>query len=116
MLRIARAALDLARMAAAVERQEVRRLSAEPGGHVHLVRIGGEVHQRPRLELEERRPRVAVLLVLPHRVPPVLARAGILQLAGGDGQAVDGEDAGPPCRCLPGWHGTWRVTVSRFCA
>ena len=45
MLRVAGAALHLARMAAAVEGQEVRVRAAQPRGHVHFVRIGGEVHQ-----------------------------------------------------------------------
>ena len=46
MLRVAGAALDLARMAAAVEGQEECVLAAQPRRHVHLVRIGGEMHQR----------------------------------------------------------------------
>ena len=88
MLRIAGAALHLAGMAAAVERQKVRRPPLQPGRHVHLVRIGGEMHQRAFLEVEQRRARIAVLHVLPHRVAPALAGAGILQLAGGDRHTV----------------------------
>ena len=49
------------------------------------------MHQRARLEAEQRRARVAVLLVLPHGMPPALAGAGVLQLAGGDRQAVHRE-------------------------
>ena len=51
-------------MAAAVERQEERLLPRQPRRHVDLVRVGGEMHQRPLLEIEQRRARVAVFLVL----------------------------------------------------
>ena len=89
--RIAGAAAHLARMAAAVERQEARLRPADAGAHVHLVRVRGEVHQRPGLETEQRRARVAVAPVLPHRVAPALAGAGVLQLASRHRQAVQRE-------------------------
>ena len=88
MLRITRSAYDLPRMAASVEWQEVRLPPRQPRRHVDLVRVGGEMHQRPFLEVEQRRARIAVLLVLPDRVTPVLARAGILQFDGGHRQPV----------------------------
>ncbi len=53
-----------------------------------FVGVGGEVHHRPRLELEQRRLRVAVFLILLSRVAPVLPGPGILQLAGRDRQTV----------------------------
>src|SRR6266446_9324614 len=92
VLRVARTADDLARMTAAVERQEVRRVSRQPGGHVDLVRVGGEMHERPSLELEQWNARVAVFLELADGMTPVLARAGILQLNGGDRQTVHGQN------------------------
>jgi hypothetical protein len=90
-LRISRAANDLPRIAPPVERQEMRFLPRQPGRHVNLVRIGGKMHQRPLLEIEHRRARVPVLFVLPHRVPPTLARAGILQPDGRHRQPVHRE-------------------------
>ena len=91
VLRIAGAAAHLARMAAAVEGQEARLRSADAGAHVHLVRVRGEVHQRPGLETEQRRARVAVVPVLPHRVAPALTGAGVLELAGRHRQPVQRE-------------------------
>ncbi len=91
MLRVACAALHLARMAAAVEGQEDRARAAQPRGHVDFVGVSGKVDQGARLEREQRRARVAVLLVLPHGVAPVLAGAGILELAGRHRQAVHRE-------------------------
>jgi len=66
-------------MTAPVERQEMRLLARQPSGHVNLVRVRSEMYQRPLLEFEQRRARVAVFLELPHGMTPVLARAGILQ-------------------------------------
>src|ERR1039458_1284689 len=63
VLGIPRAADDLAGMAAAVERQEIRLLPRQPCGHVNLFRVSGEMHQCPLLELEQRRARIAVFLV-----------------------------------------------------
>lgn len=75
-------------MTAPVERQEVCLLARQPRGHVDFVRVGGEMHQGPLLELEQRRARITVLLVLPDRVTPILAGAGVLQLDGGHRQPV----------------------------
>ena len=86
--RIPLAADDLSRMAATVERQEERLLSRQPRRHVDLVRVGGEMHQRPLFELKQWRAWVAVLAVLLHRLPPALPRAGILQLHGRHREAV----------------------------
>jgi hypothetical protein len=58
---------------------------------VHLVRVGGKVHQRPLLELEQWRTRVAVFLVLFDCVAPALTSPWIFQLAGGHWQAVNGK-------------------------
>src|SRR5438034_11259443 len=70
---IAGAAPGFPGMAASVEGQKPCLVPRQPRGHVQLVRIGGEVHERPSLELEERRARIAALLVLPLGAPPVLA-------------------------------------------
>src|SRR5207245_3020981 len=48
--RVAGAAFDRAGMAAAVERQEMRRRSREPGRPMGFVRIGGKMHERAALE------------------------------------------------------------------
>ena len=82
MLWVAGAALHFARMAAAVEGQELRVRAAQSRRHVHLIRIGGEMHQRATLEAEQGRARIAVLLVLADRVAPGLAGARILEFAG----------------------------------
>ena len=105
MLRIARSALHLAGMAAAIERQKVRALPLQARGHVDFFRIGGEVHQSAFLEAEETRPRVAVRLVLRHSVPPRLSRSGILHFAGSHGQAIHGKKQ-INCVMLPGmaWY------------
>ena len=86
--RIPRPALDGPGPAAAVEGQEARRVPGQASTHVHLVGVRGEVHQRPRLEPEQRRARVAVLPILAHRVPPRLAGGGVLEFAGRHGQPV----------------------------
>ena len=91
MRRIARPALHRARPAAPVERQEAGLRAGEPRAHAHLVGVGREVDQRPRPEPEQRRARVAVLPVLPHRAPPRLAGGGVLQLAGRYRQPVHRE-------------------------
>ena len=56
---------------------------------MHFVRIGGEVHQRAALEAEQRRARVAVLLVLTDCMSPALPSPGVLQFAGRDRKPVD---------------------------
>jgi hypothetical protein len=79
-------------VAATIEGQEAGRGAGQPGGHPDLVRVDGEVHQRPRLEAEDRRPRVAVMPILMPGVTDLLARQGILQLRRGDGQPVQEQD------------------------
>ena len=91
MLRVTGAAFYLARLAAAVERQEMRFGTRKPRRHVDFVRIGREMHQGAGFEAKERRTRVPVLLVLAHRMAPVLAGARILQLTGGYRQTVQRE-------------------------
>ena len=88
VLRVASAALHFAWVAASVEGEEARVFTVEACAHVYFVRIGCEMDQRPRLEAEQRSAWVAVLLVLLHGLPPALAGAGILQLAGRHGQPV----------------------------
>jgi hypothetical protein len=90
--RIARAALDFAGMTPPIERQEESLLTCQPRGHVDFVGVGGKMHQRPAFELEQWCARVAIYLVLLHRMTPALARARILQLARRHRQAVDGEN------------------------
>ncbi len=58
-------------------------------GHVDLFGIGGEVHQCPLLEPEQRRGRVAVFPVLLDRVGPGLAGLRVLQFDRGQRQAVE---------------------------
>src|SRR5712691_11390622 len=92
MLRIARATLNLSRMAAAVERKKECGITTQPRRHVHFVRVRSEMHQRPRLESEQWRARITVGLILPHGVLPALARAWIFQLASSHRQSVDREE------------------------
>ena len=89
--RVALAALHVAGVVAAVEREEARLLALQLRRHVDLVRVRGEVDERALLEAEDRSPRVAVLAVLPAGVPPALSRPRVLQLAGGDRHAVQRE-------------------------
>ena len=88
MLRVARAALHLPRVAAPVEGQKEGLVPRQPGAHVDLVGVGRKVHQCALLELEQRRARVAVSLVLAYGVAPGLVRAGVLQLNGAHRQAI----------------------------
>ncbi len=61
----------------------------QAGGHPDLVRIQGEVNQGAGLEAEQGCMGVAVLPVLLLGGGRLLAGHRVLQLAGGDGQAVD---------------------------
>ena len=90
--RVARAAVDGAGVAAAVERQEARAGAGEARRHVDLVGVGGEVDEGAPLEAEERRAGVAVLLVLADGVAPGLARHRVLELARRHRHAVERED------------------------
>jgi len=60
----------------------------QAGAEAHLVVVHGEVDQAAA-ELEELLPRVAVALVLLHRVGHGLLGQAVLQLEGGHRQAVD---------------------------
>src|SRR5437660_11326979 len=91
MLRVPCTTLHFAGMTASIEGKKMGCVSAKTSGHVNFIRISGEMHERPCLELKQRRSRVSVCLVLPHCVPPVLASAGILQLDSRHGQTVYGE-------------------------
>ena len=83
--RIARAVVP-----ALVEGQEPRGLALEVRAHPHLVVVHREVHHAAA-ELEQLLARVAVALVLLDRVLDRLLGQAVLQLEGGDGQAVDEE-------------------------
>jgi hypothetical protein len=77
-----------ATLAAPIERQEAGRCAGQAGGHPDLVRIDGEVHQRPRLEAEDRRLRITVVSVLVLGVTDMLACHRFLQLTRGYRQAI----------------------------
>ena len=80
-----------ARAVAQVEGQETLP-APEPGGHVDLVRVHGEMYEGPLLELKDQILGVAVAPVLVDGVPPGLAGHGVLELRRGDGNAVQAED------------------------
>ena len=101
MLRVAGAAFNLARLAAAIERQEMCLGTRKPCRHVDLVRIGREMHQGAGFEAKERRTGVAVLLVLAHRMAPALAGTRILQLTGGYRKTIQREHEDRRCRACP---------------
>jgi hypothetical protein len=73
---------------ALVEGQEPRALAAQLGAHPHLAVVHREVHHAAA-ELEQPLARVAVALVLLDGVLDRLLGEAVLQLEGGDGQAVD---------------------------
>ena len=101
MLWVAGSAFNLARLAAAVERQEMRLGSRKPRRHVGLVRVGREMHKSAGFEVEERRTWIAVLLVLAHGMAPILAGARILQLTGSDRQNRSARTRDRRCRACP---------------
>ena len=70
----------------------MRVLAAESGGHVHFVRIDGEVHERPFLELKDGVLGISVVLVLVHCMAPVLRREGILQFCRDNRNTVDAQN------------------------
>ena len=80
-----------AMVVALIERQEMRRLPFQLGGHVPEVRVHGEMHQRAFLEAEHRLARVAILAVLAHGVKDVLLGERVLEFCRRHRQAVDGE-------------------------
>ena len=88
---------------ALVEGQKARVPPRQARGHVDLVRIDGEVDQRPLLELEDQVRGVAIVLVLGHGVPPGLAGHGILELHGGHRDAVQAQDHVEGI-AVPGWR------------
>ena len=57
-----------------------------------FVRVGGEMDERPLLEGEGRRTRIAAILILLDRVSPTLPGRRVFQLASRNWQAVDGEN------------------------
>ena len=71
-----------------VEGQEPRRLGLKLRAEPHLVVVDGEMRQAAA-ELKELLPRIAVPLVLLDGVFHRLLGQAVLQLEGGDGQAVD---------------------------
>ena len=73
---------------ALVEGQEPGALALEVGAHAHLLVVDGKMHDAAA-ELEEQLPRVAVAAVLLDGVLHRLLGQVVLQLKGGDGQAVD---------------------------
>ena len=71
-----------------VEGQEPRAFARKLGAHPHLAIVHREVH-RAATELEQPFARIAVALVLLDGVLDRLLGEAVLQLEGGDGQAVD---------------------------
>jgi hypothetical protein len=57
-------------------------------GRVYFIRINRKMHQRALLELKQRRRGIAIFAILLHRVAPILAGAGILQLASRHRQSI----------------------------
>ena len=92
VLRVAGAAVDGARAAAPIERQETRSSTGEARRHVDFVRISGEVDECTPFETEERRVGVAVLPVLTDGIAPGLAGHWILEFACGYRYAVERKD------------------------
>ena len=64
------------------------RLALELGADPHLAVVHGEVHHAAA-ELEQQLARIAVALVLLDGILDGLLGEAVLQLEGGDGQAVD---------------------------
>ena len=94
--RVARAVV-----AASVERQEPRRLAGEVGAELHLPLVHGEVRDAAP-ELEQLLARVAILLILQHRVVHRLLGKAVLQLEGEHRQPVDEQpDVQRPLRIVP---------------
>ena len=86
---------------AAIERQEPRRLSLEIGAELHLALIHREVRDAAP-ELEQLLARVAILLVLQHRVVRRLLGEAVLQLEREHRQPVDEQpDVQRPLRLVP---------------
>ena len=73
---------------AQVERQEPGRLAFQVGAHLHALVVDGEVDDAAA-ELKQALARVAVALVLLHSIVDGLLGEVVLELEGGDGQAVD---------------------------
>ncbi len=71
-----------------VEWKKPRTLALEVCAEADLVFINGEV-SNATAELEQQLARVAIALVLLNRILNRLLGEGVLQLEGGDGQAVD---------------------------
>ena len=69
----------------------MRRLSGQARGHTYHFGIHRKMHQRTTLEGEDRLARVAVLLVLAHRILYPLAGQRVLQFQRHDGDAVQAQ-------------------------
>ena len=94
--RVARAVVP-----APVERQEPRRLAGETGAELHLALVHREVRDAAP-ELEQLLARVAILLVLQHRVVRRLLGETVLQLEREHRQPVDEQpDVQRPLRLVP---------------
>jgi hypothetical protein len=78
MLRVAFAALHFTGMTAAIEWKEMCLSVFQSRRHVNLIRISREVNESARLELKQRRARIAIFFVLLDRMLPALARSRIL--------------------------------------
>ena len=66
-------------------------LPAELRRHEHQVGIDREVHQRALLELEDQVVRIAVVLILPDRIPHALPRHGVLEFGSDDRDSVQAD-------------------------
>jgi hypothetical protein len=75
---------------AEIERQEPGTLALQVRAEAHLVVVDSKVHHAAA-ELEEFLARVAIALKLLNRVLDRLLGQAVLQLEGGDGQAIDAE-------------------------
>ena len=91
------------------------RLALQVGAEAHLAVVHREVDDAAA-ELEEQLPRVAVALVLLDGVLDGLLGQAVLQLEGGDRQAVDEQaQVERTAASRRGCSASWRVTLKRFC-
>ena len=88
---IAGAAVDIAGIAAAIERQEKCFCSIELGGHVDLFGVDGKMYDSAFLEEEQRSMRISVSLILVDGIAPGLAGRGIFEFQRHQGNTVQRE-------------------------